>query len=95
MDLKRAALAMTVLAGCASPLDWSKPHATPQAIDADLKACRLAADRVPLLPRLQTAPPSGTGTSTTGSDLDADTQLARAQLVERCMRERGYRLVRK
>lgn len=95
MDLKLAWLVLPLVAACASSVDWSKPGATQAATDADAKACRLAADQVPALPRLRTAPPSGTGTSTTGSDLDADTQLARAQRIEACMRSRGYQLVSK
>lgn len=93
MDLKLACLALPLVAACASSVDWSKPGSTQAAMDADVKACRLAADRVPALPRLRTAPPSGTGSSTTGSDLDADTQLAQAQRIETCMRSRGYQLV--
>jgi hypothetical protein len=95
MDLKLAWLALPLVAACASTVDWSRPGTSQAAIDADAKACRLAAERVPALPPIRTAPPSGTGSSTTGSDLDADTQLAQAQRVERCMRERGYQLVRK
>jgi hypothetical protein len=95
MDLKHAWLALPLLAACASGVDWSKPGATQAALDADVKDCRLAAQRVPALPRLRTAPPSGTGSSTTGSDLDADTQLAQAQRIESCMRSRGYQLVSK
>lgn len=93
MDLKLAWLVLPLAAACASSVDWSKPGATQAAMDEDVKACRLAAQRVPALPRLRTAPPSGTGSSTTGSDLDADTQLAQAQRIETCMRSRGYQLV--
>lgn len=95
MDLKPAALALLFLAACASNIDWSKPGATQEATDADIKACRLAAESVPTLPRPRTAPPSGTGSYATGSELDADTQLEQAQRVETCMRSRGYQLVRK
>ena len=100
MDLKRASLGAPLLgallvAGCASGFDWSKPGATQQAIDSDLKACRLIAERAPALPRVRTALPSGTGTYSTGSERDADAQLEQAQRVETCMRERGYQLVAK
>ena len=95
MDLKLASLALVVAAGCASAVDWSKPGATQEAVDADLKACRLAADRIPALPRINTAPPSAAGSTATGTDVDADVQLQRAQRVESCMRERGYQLVRR
>lgn len=95
MDLRITSLALALVAGCASTLDWSKPGATRAAIDADAKACRLAAERVPTLPRPQTAPLSGATSSATGTDLDADRQLAQAQRVETCMRERGYQLVSK
>lgn len=88
-------LAALLLAGCASGFDWSKPGATQQAIDTDLKACRLIAERTPALPRVRTTLPSGTGTYSTGSELDADAQLEQAQRVETCMRERGYQLVAK
>jgi hypothetical protein len=93
MDLKAAFLGLALLAGCASGFDWSKPGATQEATDADIKACRLAAERTSALPRVRTAPPSGTGRYTTGSELDADTQLEQAQRLETCMRERGYQLV--
>ena len=95
MDLKLASLGLALLAGCASGFDWSKPGATQQAADADIKACRLAAERTPALPRVRTAPPSGTGSYSTGSELDADAQLEQAQRIEACMRSRGYQLVRK
>lgn len=97
MDLKTGLplLAVLLVAGCASGFDWSKPGASQQAIDSDLKACRLSAERTPALPRVRTALPSGTGSYSTGSELDADAQLEQAQRVETCMRERGYRLVAK
>lgn len=95
MDLKPALLAVLLAAGCASTVDWSKPGTTQQATDADVAACRLAAESYPVAPHLPSTPPSGTGTLTTGMDLDANTQLGRAQRVDRCMRSRGYQLVRK
>jgi hypothetical protein len=95
MDLKLAWLALPFLAACASTVEWAKPGATQQAIDADVRACRVAADQVPTLPRPQTAPPTTGAGSPTGTDLDADRQLQQAQRVEVCMRERGYQLVRK
>lgn len=95
MDLRLASLALALVAGCATSVDWSKPGATQEATDADVKACRLAAENVPALARLPSTPPSGTGTLTTGTNLDADVQLERAQRVETCMRGRGYQLVRK
>ena len=95
MDLRIISLGLLLLAGCASGVDWSKPGATQESTDADMKACRLAAERMPALPRVRTATPSGTGSYTTGSELDADTQLERTQRLEACMRERGYQLVRK
>lgn len=87
-------LAVIALAGCASDVDWSKPGASREATDADIKACRVGAERIPTLPRPRTAQPSGTGSYTTGSEIDADTQLEQAQRVEACMRARGYQLVR-
>ncbi len=95
MDLKLAWLALPLVAACASTVEWSKPGATQQAIDADVKACRLAAERLPALPRPQTVPPASGMSSTTGTDLDADRQLQQAQRIDACMRERGYQLVRK
>ena len=93
--MRSGGLALLLLAACAANVNWSKPGVTQAALDADLKSCRLAAERVPTLPRPQTAPPSGSASSSTGTELDADRQLAQAQLVERCMRERGYQLVAK
>jgi hypothetical protein len=94
--MKRLALlAMPIIAACASNLDWEKPGASRAAVDADVRACRLAAQNVPTLPRPQTAQPSGTATTTTGTDLDADRQLAEAQRVDACMRQRGYQLVQR
>lgn len=95
MDVRLAALALLLLAGCASSFDWTKPGATQDAVDADLKACRLAAQSYPGLPRVRTSPPSATGSTATGTDLDADVQLERAQRVDACMRGRGYQLVGK
>lgn len=93
MDLRLAALAFLLLAACASRFNWAKPGATQDAVDADLKACRLAAQSYPGLPRVRTAPPSATGSTATGTDIDADVQLERAQRVDACMRSRGYQLV--
>jgi hypothetical protein len=95
MDLRLAPLALVLVAGCASTLDWTRPGATQASLDADLKACRLGAESYPGLPRLRTAPPSATGSTATGTDIDADVQLERAQRVDACMRGRGYELVRK
>ncbi len=95
MDLRLASLALLLLTGCASSLEWSKPGATQEASDADLKVCRLAAESYPGLPRVRTAPPSATGSTATGTDIDADVQLERAQRVDACMRSRGYQLVRR
>lgn len=95
MDLKLAWIALPFIAACASTVEWTKPGATQQAIDADVKACRLTAESVPTLPRPQTAPPAAGMSSPTGTDLDADRQLQQAQRVDACMRERGYQLVRK
>ena len=95
MDLKAVWLAPALLAACASTVDWSKPGATQAAIDADVKACRAQADKVPVLPRQQTTTPSGAASYPTGTELDADRQLVLAQRLETCMRERGYELVKK
>ena len=94
MDLRLVPLAVLLLAGCASNLEWTRPGAAQDAIDTDLKACRLAAESYPGLPRVRTAPPSATGSTATGTDIDADVQLERAQRVDACMRSRGYQLVR-
>jgi hypothetical protein len=95
MDLRLAPFALLLLGGCAANLDWTRPGATQDAVDADLKACRLAAQSYPGLPRVRTSPPAATGSTATGTDVDADVQLERAQRVDQCMRSRGYQLVRK
>ena len=95
MDLRLARFALLLLAGCATNLDWTRAGATQEAVDADLKACRLAAQSYPGLPRVRTSPPSATGSTVTGTDVDADVQLERAQRVDACMRGRGYQLVRR
>jgi hypothetical protein len=94
MGMKLRWLALPLLAACASTVDWSKPGATQAEIDADIGACRRAAQGVPTLPRLQTAP-SGAVSQPTGTDLDADRQMQEAQRVQECMQKRGYRLVAK
>jgi hypothetical protein len=96
MDLKLATLPpLLLLAACASTVDWSKPGVSEAQIDADVRACRLAAASAPTLPRPQTAPPTSGMSSSTGTDLDADRQLDQAQRLESCMRQRGYQLIRK
>lgn len=95
MDVKLAWLALPFIAACASTVEWSKPGATQESMDADLKACRVAAERIAALPRPQTATPASGMSSPAGTDLDADRQLQQAQRVEACMRGRGYQLVRK
>ncbi len=95
MDLKVALLALPLLAACASSLDWSKPGASDAQTDADVKACRAEAEKVPVLPRQQTTTPSGAASYPTGTELDADRQMVLAQRLETCMRERGYQLVKK
>ena len=88
-------LALPLLAGCASTMDWSKPGTDQGQVDADVRACSSAADNVPVVPRQQTAAPSGAANYSTGTELDADRQFVVAQRVERCMRDRGYERVKK
>lgn len=95
MGLRSAWLALPLLAACASTLDWSKPGASQEQIDADVKACRTLAVQIPIVPKERTTAPSGAISQPTGTNLDADRQLAIAQRTESCMRQRGYQLVRK
>lgn len=95
MGLRSAWLAVPFLAACASTVDWSKPGASQEQIDADLKACRTLAVQIPIVPRERTTAPSGAVSQSTGTDLNADRQLVVAQRTESCMRQRGYQLIRK
>ena len=96
MDSRLPSLALVLaVAACASTMEWSKPGVTQAEIDADLNACRAAAEKIPVVPRQQTTTPSGAPSYPTGSGLDADRQLVLAQRLERCMRERGYQLVQR
>jgi len=75
---------LVILAGCSS-VQWQKPGATPEAIDADLRACSSTAEGVSTGP--MTRSPSGDDMNP--ADRDADSQVER---VDACMRQRGYSL---
>ena len=75
-------IVLVILAGCAS-VQWQKPGATPEAIDADLRACGSVVEAMPTGP--MTRSPSGDDMNP--ADRDADGQLRR---VDACMRGRGY-----
>jgi hypothetical protein len=85
-DLKRW-FALVILAGCSS-VQWQKPGTSPEAIDADLRACHLAAEAVPTIPSARTA----SGIDMQPADRDADRQMQLARRVGDCMRQRGYSL---
>jgi hypothetical protein len=80
-------IALVILAGCSS-VQWQKPGATPENIDADLRACNSAAEAVPTVP----FPRSPLGNDMNPADRDADRQFQLAQRVDACMRQRGYSL---
>lgn len=86
-----ASVALALLAGCASSVDWQKPGATSEATNADVRACRGAAQATPILGRPQTTP-SGAILEPSGTDLNADRQMQEAQRVQDCMRQKGYGL---
>ena len=69
-------------------MQWQKPGATPDATDADLRACQLAAEKVPTIPTARTA----SGIEAQPADRDADRQMQLARRVGDCMRQRGYSL---
>jgi hypothetical protein len=79
--------ALVILAGCSS-LQWQKPGATPETVDADVGACNSAAEVVPTVP----APRTPSGNDMNPADRDADRQFQLAQRVDACMRQRGYSL---
>lgn len=97
MDMKRKAALLALLlllAACATSVQWTKPGAAQAQIDADLKACREAAEKAAAPLRQRAATPSGALSYPSGTELGADRQMALAQRQDACMRERGYRLVR-
>ena len=69
-------------------MQWHKPGASPETIDADLRACNSAAEAVPTVPMPRT--PSGNDMNP--ADRDADRQFQLAQRVDACMRGKGYEL---
>lgn len=78
------AAAFLLVAGC-STQKWDKPDATPDAAEADARACAAHAESYPVAPERRTTQPSI-------DDRGADRQLAEAQRREACMRQKGYSL---
>jgi hypothetical protein len=91
---------LAFLAGC-STVQWEKPGATAQNIDADLRSCNAITQATPGMapprttsnsPEVRTSPTAGVSVQSASTMGDADTQLYRSKRVEDCMRDRGYTL---
>ncbi len=93
-------LCFLILAGCSS-VQWDKPGATAESIDADLRSCNAAVSATPGMPsprttsnspEVRTSPTTGVSVQAAGAYGDADKQLQVGQRVEDCMKSRGYTL---
>lgn len=91
---------LVLLAGCSS-VQWDKPGATAEGIDADLRGCNAAAQATPSMaaprttsnsPEVRASPTTGVSVQAAGAYGDADKQLQQGVRVEDCMRARGYTL---
>jgi len=78
------AAAGLLIAAC-STQQWDKPGATPDAAEADARACATLAESYPVAPERRT-------TQSSIDDRGADRQLAEAQRREACMKQKGYSL---
>ena len=80
-----------LLAACTSSApQWQKPGATPEAVAADLQACRASA---PIEPRVPPGPRTkpGVGGGFDGAfERKADQMRQDDRYVAECMRKRGY-----
>jgi hypothetical protein len=80
--------AAVLTAACTSTMQWDKPGATVEAVEADRRACAALAESYPVAPaRRTTQQPMQT-------DRDVDRQLDEAQRVDSCMQRKGYSLRR-
>ena len=93
-------LCLALLAGC-STIQWEKPGATAQSVDADLRSCNAITQATPSIPsprttsnsvEVRTSPTAGVSVQSAGAYGDADKQLHQGKRVDDCMRERGYTL---
>ena len=93
-------LCLILVSGC-STVQWDKPGATAESVDADLRGCNAAAHATPGMPSPRTtsnspevraSPTTGVSVQSAGSYGDADKQLQQGQRVDDCMRARGYTL---
>jgi hypothetical protein len=93
-------LCFLLLAGC-STVQWEKPGATAESVDADLRSCNAVAHATPGMPSPRTtsnspevraSPTTGVSVQSAGAYGDADKQLQQGQRVDDCMRGRGYTL---
>lgn len=93
-------LCVLLLAGCSS-VQWEKPGATAESVDADLRSCNSAVYATPGIPsprttsnspEVRTSPTAGVSVQSAGAYGDADKQLQQGQRIEDCMKSRGYTL---
>jgi len=93
-------LCFLLLAGCSS-VQWDKPGATAESINADLRSCNaitqatqgMASPRTTSnSPEVRASPTTGVSVQAAGAMGDADKQLQQGQRVDDCMRGRGYTL---
>jgi hypothetical protein len=80
------------LAACASPAHWDKPGAGPIAVDEDMQQCRMQARLSPEAHREPLGPRSGLGGAGTSAAIDRmeDRDAREAQLIQKCMMDKGY-----
>lgn len=103
MSTRHAAfsLAVIVLAACARPTPWTKAGATPEQLQADERACELAATQEVQGRQGKSVSTMGPavvgqtrrGTSPSGgpfADARGTQQADEDQLVRDCMRKKGY-----
>lgn len=83
--MKRLAIAGALALAACSTVQWDKPGATPDSMEADARACAAHSESYPVAPERRTTQPSI-------DDRGADRQLAEAQRREACMRQKGYSL---
>lgn len=81
-------LMIPLLAACAAGTpQWHKPGAAQAAVDEDLQRCRLEAR---LAPQPERAGPSAQTSATPLADGGQERDAQEAQLVSKCMQNRGY-----
>jgi len=91
--MKRLACFSWLLVAACSTVQWDKPGASAETVDADARACSTAAQAAPTLPRQEVSvSASGVLIPSSAPQVDADQRMQLAQRMDQCMRDKGYLL---